>query len=82
MIVAGEVDQASGCVLDLSLLSDVISRRVICDVDHRDLKHRRAVARAGVYGQLVSTERPHLEVIGGLLRHVRPRGATMVACRQ
>jgi len=47
MIAAGEVDQASGCVLDLRLLSDVISRRIIRDVDHRDLKHRRAVARTG-----------------------------------
>jgi hypothetical protein len=35
-----------------------------------------------LYGQLVSTERLHLEVMGWLLRHVRPCGATMVARRQ
>src|SRR6476661_8346081 len=37
VVVAGEVDQASGYVLDLKLLSDVISRQVIRDVDHRNL---------------------------------------------
>jgi 6-pyruvoyltetrahydropterin/6-carboxytetrahydropterin synthase len=35
--VAGEVDQATGYVLDLKQLSDVIGRRVIQDVDHRNL---------------------------------------------
>jgi 6-pyruvoyl-tetrahydropterin synthase len=64
VVVAGEVDQASGCVLDLRLLSDVISRRVIRDVDHRDLKHRRPWLGPELYGQLVSTERLHLEVVG------------------
>ena len=37
VVVAGEIDQASGYVLDLKLLSDVISRQVIRDVDHRNL---------------------------------------------
>jgi 6-pyruvoyltetrahydropterin/6-carboxytetrahydropterin synthase len=37
VVVAGEVDQATGYVLDLKLLSDVISRRVIKDVDHCNL---------------------------------------------
>jgi 6-pyruvoyltetrahydropterin/6-carboxytetrahydropterin synthase len=37
VVVAGEIDQASGYVLDLKLLSDVIARRVIRDVDHRNL---------------------------------------------
>lgn len=37
VVVAGEIDQASGYVLDLKLLSDVISRHVIRDVDHSNL---------------------------------------------
>ena len=37
VVVAGEIDQASGYVLDLKLLSDVIGRQVIRDVDHRNL---------------------------------------------
>ena len=37
VVVAGEVDDASGYVLDLKLLSDVINRQVIQDVDHRNL---------------------------------------------
>jgi 6-pyruvoyltetrahydropterin/6-carboxytetrahydropterin synthase len=37
VIVAGEVDRATGYVLDLKLLSDVIGRQVIRDVDHRNL---------------------------------------------
>src|SRR6516225_59912 len=37
VVVAGQVDQASGYVLDLKLLSDVICRRIIGDVDHRNL---------------------------------------------
>ena len=37
VVVAGEIDQASGYVLDLKQLSDVICRRVIQDVDHRNL---------------------------------------------
>ena len=37
VVVAGEIDQATGYVLDLKQLSDVISRRIIQDVDHRNL---------------------------------------------
>ena len=37
VVVAGQVDQASGYVLDLKVLSDVIGRQVIQDVDHRNL---------------------------------------------
>ena len=37
VVVAGEIDQASGYVLDLKFLSDIISRRIIADVDHRNL---------------------------------------------
>lgn len=37
VVVAGQIDPATGYVLDLKQLSDVISRRVIQDVDHRNL---------------------------------------------
>ena len=37
VVVAGEVDNATGYVLDLKELSDLICRRVIQDVDHRNL---------------------------------------------
>src|SRR5437763_16423346 len=37
VVVAGEIDQASGYVLDLKGLSDIISRQDIRDVDHRTL---------------------------------------------
>jgi 6-pyruvoyltetrahydropterin/6-carboxytetrahydropterin synthase len=37
VVVAGEIDPASGYVLDLKSLSDVIARRVIRDVDHSNL---------------------------------------------
>ena len=37
VVVAGEIDQATGYVLDLKQLSDVISSRIIEDVDHRNL---------------------------------------------
>ena len=37
MVVAGEIDRATGYVLDLKTLSDLISRRIIEDVDHRNL---------------------------------------------
>ena len=37
VVVAGEVDQATGYVVDLKVLSDVINTQVICDVDHHNL---------------------------------------------
>ena len=37
VVVAGQVDQASGYVLDLKVVSDVIARQIIQDVDHRNL---------------------------------------------
>ena len=37
VVVAGPIDPATGYVLDLKELSDLISRRVIQDVDHRNL---------------------------------------------
>ena len=37
VVVVGEVDQASGYVLDLKVLSDIMNGQVIQDVDHRNL---------------------------------------------
>jgi 6-pyruvoyltetrahydropterin/6-carboxytetrahydropterin synthase len=37
VVVAGQIDPATGYVFDLKQLSDVICRRVIQDVDHRNL---------------------------------------------
>ena len=37
VVVAGEVDQASGYVMDLKVLSDVMNGQVIQEVDHRNL---------------------------------------------
>jgi 6-pyruvoyltetrahydropterin/6-carboxytetrahydropterin synthase len=35
--VAGEIDPETGYVMDLKILSDVIQKRIIEDVDHRNL---------------------------------------------
>jgi 6-pyruvoyltetrahydropterin/6-carboxytetrahydropterin synthase len=37
VVVAGDIDAASGYVFDLKELADVISKQVIRDVDHRNL---------------------------------------------
>lgn len=37
VVVAGEVDQATGYVVDLKTLSNLISKQIIEDVDHRNL---------------------------------------------
>jgi 6-pyruvoyltetrahydropterin/6-carboxytetrahydropterin synthase len=37
VVVAGEIESATGYVLDLKLLSDIMRRQVIQDVDHRNL---------------------------------------------
>ena len=37
VVVGGEIDQATGYLLDLKHLSEVMSRRVIEEVDHRNL---------------------------------------------
>jgi 6-pyruvoyltetrahydropterin/6-carboxytetrahydropterin synthase len=37
VVVAGEIDRTTGYVLDLKQLSDVISRLIIHEVDHRNL---------------------------------------------
>ena len=37
VVVAGEIDEAHGYVLDLKLLSAIVTSQVILDVDHRNL---------------------------------------------
>ncbi len=37
VVVGGQIDSATGYVLDLKGLADIIERRIICDVDHRNL---------------------------------------------
>jgi 6-pyruvoyltetrahydropterin/6-carboxytetrahydropterin synthase len=37
VVVAGEIDTATGYVFDLKVLSEIIQRRIIDDVDHRNL---------------------------------------------
>jgi len=75
VVVAGDIDQASGYVLDLKLLSDVIGRQIIQDVDHRNLntdvpwlKGRIPTAENLA---LAFWERLRPELPDGLLRSVR-----------
>jgi 6-pyruvoyltetrahydropterin/6-carboxytetrahydropterin synthase len=75
VVVAGEIDQATGYVLDLKLLSDVIGRTIIRDVDHRNLntdvpwlKGRIPTAENLA---LAFWERLQPELPDGLLRSVR-----------
>ena len=75
VVVAGEIDQASGYVLDLKLLSDVIGRQVIRDVDHRNLNTDVAwlkgrIPTAENLAQAI-WERLLPELPAGLLRSVR-----------
>jgi len=75
VVVAGEIDEASGYVLDLKLLSDVIGRQIIRNVDHRNLntdvpwlKGRIPTAENLA---LAFWDRLRLELPDGLLRSVR-----------
>ena len=75
VVVAGEIDPASGYVLDLRSLSDIINRQVIQDVDHRNLN----TDVPWLNGRVPTTEnlaqafweRLQPELPGGLLRSVR-----------
>ena len=75
VVVAGEVDQASGYVLDLKLLSDVMSRQVIRDVDHcnlnTDVPWLKGRIPTAENLALSFWERLQAELPDGLLRSVR-----------
>ena len=75
VVVAGEVQPSTGYVMDLKELSDLISRRVIQDVDHRNLntdvpwlqgRIPTAENLALAFWERISSELPD-----GLLRSVR-----------
>jgi 6-pyruvoyltetrahydropterin/6-carboxytetrahydropterin synthase len=75
VVVAGEIDPASGYVLDLKSLSDIIARQIIREVDHRNLN----TDVPWLTGRVPTTEnlaqafweRLQPELPGGLLRSVR-----------
>jgi 6-pyruvoyltetrahydropterin/6-carboxytetrahydropterin synthase len=75
VVVAGEVQRATGYVLDLKQLSDVISRRVIRDVDHRnlntDVPWLQGCIPTAENLALAFWERIRSELPEGLLRSVR-----------
>ncbi len=75
VVVAGEVDQASGYVLDLKLLSEVMSRQVIRDVDHcnlnTDVPWLKGRIPTAENLALSFWERLRPELPDGLLRSVR-----------
>jgi 6-pyruvoyltetrahydropterin/6-carboxytetrahydropterin synthase len=75
VVVAGEIDQATGYVVDLKELSDVICRRVIRDVDHRnlntDVPWLEGLIPTAENLALAFWERIRSELPGGLLRSVR-----------
>jgi 6-pyruvoyltetrahydropterin/6-carboxytetrahydropterin synthase len=75
VVVAGQVDHASGYVLDLKVLSDVIGRQIIQDVDHRNLNTdvpwlKECIPTAENLA-LIFWERLRPEFPDGLLRSVR-----------
>jgi 6-pyruvoyltetrahydropterin/6-carboxytetrahydropterin synthase len=75
VVVAGEIDQATGYILDLKSLSDLIVRRIIRDVDHRNLNTdvpwlKGRVPTAENLAQAF-WERLRPELPRGLLRSVR-----------
>jgi 6-pyruvoyltetrahydropterin/6-carboxytetrahydropterin synthase len=75
VVVAGEVDQATGYVMDLKLLAKVISRQIIQDVDHCNLNTDVAwlKGRVPTAENLAEAiwERLQPELPAGLLRSVR-----------
>jgi len=75
VVVAGEIDPATGYVLDLKLLADVIRRQVILDVDHRNLNTDVAWLKGSVpTAENLATaiwDRLQPELPLGLLRSVR-----------
>ena len=75
VVVAGEVQADTGYVLDLKQLSDVIDRRVIQDVDHRNLNNDvpwlEGIIPTAENLAVAFWERIRPELPEGLLRTVR-----------
>lgn len=75
VVVAGEVDPATGYVLDLKELSAVISSRIIEDVDHRnlntDVEWLEGVIPTAENLAVAFWERLRFELPAGSLRSVR-----------
>jgi len=75
VVVAGEVQPSTGYVMDLKELSDLISRRVIQDVDHRNLNTDVPWLQGRIPTAenlaLAFWERINSELPEGLLRSVR-----------
>jgi 6-pyruvoyltetrahydropterin/6-carboxytetrahydropterin synthase len=75
VVVAGEVDQATGYVMDLKVLANIISRQIIRDVDHCNLNTDVAwlKGRVPTAENLAEAiwERLQPELPDGLLRSVR-----------
>jgi 6-pyruvoyltetrahydropterin/6-carboxytetrahydropterin synthase len=75
VVVAGETDEVSGCVLDLKVLSEVICKQIIRDVDHRnlntDVPWLKGCVPTAENLALAFWERLRPEFPGGLLRSVR-----------
>jgi 6-pyruvoyltetrahydropterin/6-carboxytetrahydropterin synthase len=75
VVVAGEIDRLTGYVLDLKHLSDVISRRIIADVDHRnlntDVDWLQGLVPTAENLAVAFWERLHSELSSGSLRSVR-----------
>jgi 6-pyruvoyltetrahydropterin/6-carboxytetrahydropterin synthase len=75
VVVAGDIDQDSGYVFDLKILSDVIATQVIQDVDHRNLNTdvpwlKGLIPTSEILAQAI-WERLQPELPAGLLRSVR-----------
>jgi 6-pyruvoyltetrahydropterin/6-carboxytetrahydropterin synthase len=77
VVVAGKIDDASGYVVDLKRLSDVMCRKIIHDVDHRNLNTDVAWLEGRIPTAenlaLAFWERLRPEFPEGLLRSVRVR---------
>jgi 6-pyruvoyltetrahydropterin/6-carboxytetrahydropterin synthase len=75
VVVAGEIDQSTGYVLDLKQLSELISRRIIEDVDHRnlntDVPWLEGLIPTAENLAVAFWERIRLELPAGSLRSVR-----------
>jgi 6-pyruvoyltetrahydropterin/6-carboxytetrahydropterin synthase len=75
VVVAGEIDQRTGYVMDLKVLADVMVRQVIRDVDHRllntDVPWLKGVIPTAENLAQAFWERIEPELPSGLLRSVR-----------